>query len=273
MKALRISDRRFKVETFINKFCDEKHIEMFKESIRLYKIKVIQNAIVIAKLQFLIDKKPYFVKPYNDKIDITRYWLEEDAVNYFEYIYGDAYLLGQFDPCFEEEKHKKEYHKYIDTFKKYGKYFKKLCNKQAKETLMQVGSISQEYQNEDIVITDPCYFDYKSTPVDMVADTIYGDWGCTCYNKDTKEKIGKFCADGGSVCIAKLKDVLKYNPNFEKWMKEHDWCVTLIKSFTGTVFINYDIEYYEHKGKQCKDLYCYIEGKGNINFITTQTEF
>lgn len=117
-------------------------------------------------------------------------------------------------------------------------------------------------------------------------DTIYGDWSCTTYNTDTKEKLGKFCADAGSVAVFELDEVLKYNPDFSQWIKTHNWCVTVIENFTGN--INFEVihqsgiytkdDEFESNGKiYCKEGETWendevqVIGKGNINFFTTQT--
>lgn len=76
---------------------------------------------------------------------------------------------------------------------------------------------------------------------------------------DTKE-IGYFCADAGLVGVFLLDEVLKYNPDFTKWMEEHSWCVTLIKDFDG------EVEYYVDNNDEA-----HIIGSGNINFFTSQT--
>lgn len=115
--------------------------------------------------------------------------------------------------------------------------------------------------------------------------TIYGDWGCTTYKVDTDpvkiidiiaesyakgdceidfspvtSKIGNFCADAGLVSVFLLDEVRKYNPDIDKWIKEHPWCVTTIEDFDGNV------EYYIDKNSEA-----HIYGTGNINFFTTQT--
>lgn len=73
-------------------------------------------------------------------------------------------------------------------------------------------------------------------------------------------KLGFFCADAGMVAVFLLDEVLRYNPEFSKWIKGHDWCVTLIKDFDGEVEYHIDGNGDAH-----------IIGKGNINFFTTQT--
>lgn len=128
----------------------------------------------------------------------------------------------------------------------------------------------------DIIITDPCYVaknseDWKmsgySSHMEILGiknyicrDTIYGDWSCTTFNSDTKEIIGKFCADAGLVAVFLLDEVLKYNPNFDYHIKK-PWTTTLIKDFDGEV--NFEVR---NGGVK-------VIGKGNINFIGTQTGF
>lgn len=68
----------------------------------------------------------------------------------------------------------------------------------------------------------------------MVRDTLYGDWGCTTFNVDTKEPIGHFCADSGQVAVFHLADVLAYNTEYNDHI-ERPHCVTLIKNFKGNV--------------------------------------
>lgn len=113
-------------------------------------------------------------------------------------------------------------------------------------------------------------------------DTIYGDWDCTTYKVDenpyniinnileAQEKgesykvkysiLGDFCADAGLVSVFLLNEVREYNPNIDKWIEEHDWCVTKISDFDG------DVQYYIDKVGDA-----HIVGIGNINFFTTQT--
>ena len=106
----------------------------------------------------------------------------------------------------------------------------------------------------------------------MSRSTIYGDWSCTTYNSDTKEPIGKFCADAGQVAVFDLNEVLAYNPEYDDYV-EKDWCVTLIKNFKGTVQFVVEIEDEKHN-----DYAVRVIGRGvdkvtgePINFITSQT--
>lgn len=142
--------------------------------------------------------------------------------------------------------------------------------------------------NGDVVITDPCYV-FKNEHWSAICKeelpdgslllrpflkknfickpTIYGDWSCTVWDKEDKEKeYGEFTADAGMVGVMLLDDILQYDkafkvkPDFNEWIKEHPFCVTVLKDFYG------DIEYKVTED----DKYAYLESNGNINFITSQ---
>lgn len=162
----------------------------------------------------------------------------------------------------------------------------------------------------DIIITDPCYImraeHHGTTPLTdndwgacecgdkmevlgihhyMTRDTLYGDWGCTVFNTDTKKAIGEFCADAGLVSVFLLDEVLKYNPDFD-YHKERSWTTTLIPDFKGTVqFVveheegvyEEDCEYWK-AGDKWEDYSVHVVGHGinkktgePINFRSTQT--
>ena len=98
-----------------------------------------------------------------------------------------------------------------------------------------------------------------------MGSTLYGDWSCTVRNIDTKETIGKFCADGGMYCVMYLDEVLNYAPKFNNHEKlPHS--ATVIEGFNGDItpeIITRD-----------EDDSVIIVGKGNINFTTAhQTGF
>ena len=136
----------------------------------------------------------------------------------------------------------------------------------------------------DIVITDPCYttnewregFDLDSLP--LCRDTIYGDWGCTTFDSETKEEIGSFCADAGMVCVDTLENILKRKPDFLE--KYGEWCRTIIKNFKGMVRFKI-VCLDEQRDKVKFDTWNYevrVEGMGvntktgeKICFITSQT--
>lgn len=140
----------------------------------------------------------------------------------------------------------------------------------------------------DIIITDPCYIireEHRGTkPVTeddweacnygenmealgiknyLTRDTIYGDWSCATFDKDTGKEIGKFCADAGLVGVFLLEEVLAYNPDFDYYIKK-PWTTTWIKDFDGDI----EIEVVENK---YGDEEVRVIGNGNINFFTFQT--
>lgn len=157
------------------------------------------------------------------------------------------------------------------------------------------------YFDGDIIITDPCYVASYSDWADsddennylsaiglttaMMRSTIYGDWSCTTYNTDTKEQLGKFCADAGLVAVMQLDEVLKSNPNFDYHIAR-PWTTTLIRDFKGTVqFIVTEHSWtvdrdtpYAKKGDVVNDYEVSVVGHGinkktgtPINFYTKQT--
>lgn len=162
----------------------------------------------------------------------------------------------------------------------------------------------------DIIITDPCYIvraeHHGTIPITdddwdacncgfnmealgiyhyMTRDTIYGDWGCTAYNLDTKQKIGHFCADAGLVSVIALDEVLKHNPDFD-YHKAQAWTTALIPDFKGLVQfvverkegIYEDTTEFHKAGDKWVDFELHVVGHGinkktgePINFYSTQT--
>lgn len=184
----------------------------------------------------------------------------------------------------------------------------KLFTKYRKKNYLDryLDSIPVEFDG-DILITDPYYiirakhhgtvpitnddwntcnygYDMEQLGINhyMTRDTLYGDWGCTTYNLDTKEKIGEFCADAGLVSVFLLDEVLKYNPEYD-WYITKPYTVTVIKDFKGTVefIVKYQDGYYEdyHKnGEHWEEYYLEVIGHGvnkvtgePINFVGKQT--
>lgn len=112
----------------------------------------------------------------------------------------------------------------------------------------------------------------------MSRDTLYGDWSCTTYDLNTKEKIGEFCADAGMVSVLALDEVLKYNPEFD-YHEKRTWTTTWIKNFKGTVqfVVTKDIGV-DEENHPWEDYSVEVIGHGidkktgqPINFIGTQT--
>ena len=154
--------------------------------------------------------------------------------------------------------------------------------------------------NEDILITDPCYFikdeDWdKFIGIDneshkeleklgikgILSPTLYGDWSCTVFKVDkpvSKQKlkaiahvrseivgyeIGKFCADAGYVAVVSLNDVYNYNPKFFKDFFMKYWTSTVIKNFEGEISL--------HRICNIGFDNLIIKGTGNTNFYSLQT--
>lgn len=146
--------------------------------------------------------------------------------------------------------------------------------------------------NEDILITDPCYF-VKDEDWDefieleelgikgILSPTLYGDWSCTVFKVDKPisiqelkaiingrseivgHKIGNFCADAGYVAVASLNDVYNYNPEFFKDFFMKYWTSTVIKNFDGEISL--------HKIRNIGFDNLIVKGTGNINFYSLQT--
>ena len=148
-----------------------------------------------------------------------------------------------------------------------------------KQSVFELCTKGVDFDNEDVLITDPCYImkkpseDWKETDYGMemekvgvskhiARNTIYGDWSCTVFD-DNSDSIGEFCADSGKVAVFSLKEVLKYNPEYNVENETKHGLATVIKGFTGTVAI---VE--EGEGEEAS---VHVVGKGNINFRSEQT--
>jgi hypothetical protein len=188
-------------------------------------------------------------------------------------------------------------------------FIEHICNDEYFSLIFRINHILDRYIDSDevefdgdIIITDPCYvakdedsdwdkcccgenLDKIGITHFMTRDTLYGDWGCTVYNSDTKQKIGEFCADAGMVSVMLLDDVLKYNPDFN-YHTERTWTTTLIQDFHGKVqFVVertegvYDEDSKWHKaGDKWEDFSVHVVGHGvnkktgeKINFRSSQT--
>lgn len=92
---------------------------------------------------------------------------------------------------------------------------------------MRYQSTPEKEFDGDIIITDPCYIIRNENGITkndwhyceygeymerlgiknyLTHDTIYGDWGCTVFDSDTKKPLGRFCADAGLVSVFLLHD-------------------------------------------------------------------
>lgn len=183
-----------------------------------------------------------------------------------------------------------EYEHYLDLIKSSG--IEKLFNQYIKKKILHEYLDSDPMIfNGDIMITDPCYIIRKDKKDDwstccygydmeklginhyMTRDTLYGDWSCTTFNSNTKEPIGRFCADAGLVSVMLLDEVLKYNPNYNCDLRE-SFTATIIRDFYGTVqFVirqdgskeEYNLEVIGHGINKVTD--------EPINFVGKQTGF
>ena len=134
----------------------------------------------------------------------------------------------------------------------------------------------------DIVVTDPCYIKRFVEP-EHSRDTLYGDWGCSVWSfdpekGDTPEKgakpFGKFCADGGMVCVTALDEEARRK--VEEWLTGREWCAAIIEKFSGVVEYVERVNYFACEGAWEEDRNLIIRGKGTkdgkpFGFITAQT--
>lgn len=150
-------------------------------------------------------------------------------------------LLGEYNALCEYKEYKKEYDKKFD------------------ECL-------SKYRNSCHDLTKLGFTDYIEN------NTYYGDWSCTTFETDENGEViennalGQFCADSGMVAVLKLSEVLKHNPDFNYHI-EKPWTTTLIKNFTGDVWLKKTIV----KGEMYTFVVLNVIGKGTTNFITKQT--
>lgn len=158
----------------------------------------------------------------------------------------------------------------------WGKKFPMISEMLQKE-LDEYHKAEDAYQSKPHDDWDRCNYGYELENLGLStflsASTIYGDWGCSTYNLDSKKIIGQFCADAGMVGVFLLKEVLKYNPNFDYHVKR-PWTTTLVKDFHGIVELNLNRKNNNrfHSNPNMVDDEVEVIGKGNINFIGTQTE-
>lgn len=227
--------------------------------------------------------------------------------------YGNPMLELDFkymDYC-SEDNFEEDYNAYENIIKVSN--IEKLFTKYSKKNYLDsyLDSIPVEFDG-DILITDPCYIirakHHGTIPITkddwntcnyghnmkklginyyMTHDTLYGDWSCTTFDLDTKEPIGRFCADAGLVSVMLLDEVLKYNPDYD-CNKETEYAATIIRNFKGTIqFVVKHIDgYYEEttnyhkKGDYWEEYYLEVVGHGfnkvsgkPINFVGKQTGF
>lgn len=234
-------------------------------------------------------------KDYNDFIDSieSKYSSTGGIISFLELKYMSYCGNG------EDEDFDSDYENFTK-FIKNSKLEDLITKYKSKDSWEDYLDMSMEFDG-DIIITDPCYImredddwavcaygeNMEALGIThyMTRDTLYGDWSCTTFDTDTKEAIGKFCADAGLVSVFLLDEVLKYNPYYKDHLK-NKWTVTWIKDFKGTVeFVVKHIEgYYEEdtdywkKGDYWEDYALEVVGHGinkvtgkPINFVGKQT--
>lgn len=173
------------------------------------------------------------------------------------------------------------------------KIIEQFADKETRENARKKATDGCYFNNEDIIITDPCYifndeqYDKSNGYLNLedigiknyiCHSTLYGDWSCTTFNTDTSKEIGHFCADAGMVCVVPLNKVTTLSDEYNN-IKDKEWTRTIIKGFTGRVYVDFktDSGTYDEDTPYCKKgdkwTYDYIEivGEGNINFRTKQT--
>lgn len=173
------------------------------------------------------------------------------------------------------------------------KIIEMFADKEAIEKARKKATDGCYFNNEDIIITDPCYifndkqYDKSNGYLNLENigiknyishSTLYGDWSCTTFNTDTNKEIGQFCADAGMVCVAPLNKVTSLSDEYNN-IKDKEWTRTIIKGFTGHVYVDFKTDGgiydedtpYHNKGDKWTYDYIEIVGEGNINFRTKQT--
>lgn len=165
--------------------------------------------------------------------------------------------IGEFFTWTDEDFDKMMFWEYVEN------YYQIILSEKQREYEIK-NPLHKEFVNKNIIITDPCYIfeDYCKAEAKgvLMRDTIYGDWSCTTFKSDTEEKLGEFCADAGMVCVVETDNEMINKDKLNK-LREH--CRTIIKNFTGTVYIKRIPTDYEDEIQ--------IIGEGNINFVGKQT--
>lgn len=171
------------------------------------------------------------------------------AASLYEYSYPENELNGATSEEIEayEANRREEYNRETSRLKEMCAHYEKIKYEVAFGIDKKI-DLEKEFDG-DIIITDPCYFIkdedwYKYGYGEnlnklgftqyMTRNNMYGDWSCTVYDQNTRDKIGTFCADAGLVGVYLLDEVMAYNPDY-KDVKENHWSVTCVRDFKGIV--------------------------------------
>lgn len=142
-------------------------------------------------------------------------------------------------------------------------------------------TIKVHFDNSDILFIDPCYlakddgvweqycFDFeKNESLDKLGCEQGICMGVGDVSPDVlvDEKdgsiIGEIGTDSYLLCCVKLKDVLKYNPEFADYMEAYPENFSVVKEFTGEVVFETKKERYYNEKLPITT----IIGKGSTNF-------
>lgn len=304
-----MKSRKSKIHNFIMKFVTDtdanKRMLDYLEDAEKYPWSMM--------LEFKLHK--YLIDNINNGIDVAEAIknLDELEINqyYSQLQYPEAYSCKRYldselvefdgdiiitDPCYiikerDESTRPKwnDFHQYKSIYE-YPDYDEKTkTSKMFSENAAKLNKADEVWQKNNPDDWDACNYGSNMESIGihnyMTRDTLYGDWSCTTFNLDTKERIGEFCADAGLVSVLLLDEVLKYNPNFN-YHKDKPWTTTLIKDFKGTVQfvvvytegVYEDTTEYHKKGDKWEDYSVEVVGHGinkktgkPINFVGKQT--
>ena len=120
----------------------------------------------------------------------------------------------------------------------------------------------------DLVITDPCYLmgddgDWPAKVIErmsgsytrtyfwaplrngledigltrsLLGNTVIGECRYGVFGRNGQ--IGEFCSDSGMYIVARMDEVIRIWPGFEKWFVGHCMCAALIRNFSGNVRVD-----------------------------------
>ena len=142
-----------------------------------------------------------------------------------------------------------------------------------------------EFNNESIVLTDPCYImngnDAELTDYGMDMSKIgyskshtvrngYGDGGWVVKNKKNGKKLGEIWADSGETGVYLLEEIREHDPDF--FNTRVSFCAATLIGFTGNITFKFkEICDYEDN-MLWKSHILILEGSGKIE-DGTEIEF
>ena len=243
----------YRINSIIN--CILYELNTINKNNKIINNDIYSNALHIENKDIIITDPCYIIKQYKYPQEKYVYWKDYDLIN-----------KNNWDI------HNLTIKQLLANNKAYNEYLK-IQEKNHQEYLKERKDDWElsEYGNNMEVLGLTTY---------LTSDTLYGDWSCHTINEDTKQVLGKFCADSGMVGVFILDEILKYNPEFDYHINR-EWTTTLIKNFTGDIKIEkehitgiyeFDNDFHK-KNEKWEDDIIYVTGKGNINFKTYQSCF